>query len=266
MTAENCAGIIKASKKYNSFCDETILRISQDEIGKFKSDKDVVKSVKTKLHQITGAFIRDDDIKKAHTLLENISPDNLSDTVGRILALHASSAERMGFADELYRDIFAVTGEDGPIFDIACGFNPFYTHMLSGAGNRKYYATDINTNIISLLDEFFKFTGISGTAFAGDILYRIPDISVNNVFLFKILPLIEQQKKGYSQQLINQLSTEFITITFPTKSLSGKNVGMASFYGDFMESRFPADKFEYCFKKEYSNELLFIIRKKVQLG
>jgi hypothetical protein len=66
MTAESCAEIIKSSKKYNSVCDETILRISENEIGKYKSDKEVIKSVKTKLHQITGAFIGGEEIKKAH--------------------------------------------------------------------------------------------------------------------------------------------------------------------------------------------------------
>lgn len=266
MTAESCAEIIKSSKKYGSVCDETILRISENEIGKYKSDKEVIKSVKTKLHQITGAFIGGEEIKKASSLLENINPDNLSDTIGCILALHASSAERMGFSDELYRDIFAVTGNIGPILDIACGFNPFFIPLMPGGNSLKYYATDINVEIIGLLNEFFRLTGTTGSAFAGDILYRTPDLKVHNVLLFKILPLIEQQQKGYSQQLINQLNTEFITITFPTKSLSGKNVGMARFYGDIMESRFPTVRFEYCLKKEYSNELLFIIRKKVQLG
>jgi 16S rRNA (guanine(1405)-N(7))-methyltransferase len=268
MTAETCAGIVRESKKYGSVCDETILRIASEEICKYRSDKDVIKSVKTKLHQITGAFIGEDDIKRADALLTGMNKDrgDIKDTVNKILSLHASSSERAGFVDELYRDIFSTSGSGGTVLDIACGFNPFYVMSRNYAAEIKYHATDINVKIIDLLNKFFRLAGVGGVAYASDILYRIPSDRFQNVFLFKIIPLLEQQRKGYVRQLINRLDSEFFTITFPTKSLSGRNCGMCAFYSDFMRNSFPADKFEYCLAKEYSNELLFIIRKKEQLG
>lgn len=112
----------------------------------------------------------------------------------------------------------------------------------------------------------FTSTNINGCAFANDALYKTPDVQVQNVFLFKIIPLLEQQQKGYSKILIDQLQSEFFTITFPTKSLSGKNVGMYQFYDEFMKNCFTENEFEYCLQKEYLNELLYIIRRRNQSG
>ena len=73
MEIDACIHAVKATKKYNFICDETVVRIVQNEIVKFKSEKDVVKSVKTKLHQITGAFISEDSTEQAFALLK--TPD-----------------------------------------------------------------------------------------------------------------------------------------------------------------------------------------------
>jgi len=254
MEIDSYIKIIKANKKYNSICDETIIRIVQNEANKYKSEKDIIKSAKNKLHQISGAFINENNINKAFGLLKNLNEE----AVYKILSLHVSSLERKDFINEMYKDIIFIAGNNCSVLDIACGFNPFYMSNFF----KKYYAADINIKIIDLLNYFFNCADINGHAFANDILYKIPDIQVNNTFLFKIIPLLEQQKKGYSKILLDRLSSEFFTITFPTKSLSGKNVGMFNFYNNFMKSNFHETEFEYCFIKEYLNELLYIIKRR----
>ena len=262
MNVEYCAGIIKASKKYNRVCPETITRIVQNEIGKFKSEKDVVKSVKNKLHIITGAFAGEECINRAFKLLETSDANPADETIYKILALHASSAERTTFMGDMYKDIFVVTGAEGPILDIACGFNPFCIPLIPELTRNKYRATDINIKITELLNRFFALTGLDAQAYATDIIYKIPDFYTHNVFLFKTLPLLERQQKGFSKKLIDRLDSGFFSITFPTKTLSGKNVGMYKFYNEFMENCFAKTEFEYCLQKEYSNEILYIIRRK----
>jgi len=265
LNAEYYAEIIKASKKYGNICPETIIRIVRSEIGKFNSEKDAVKSVKTKLHKITGAFLGEERIRQAYKLLESLSENTADELIYKILALHASSAERMTFTKEMYKDIFSVTGAEGPILDIACGFNPFCIPLMPEPAQNKYRATEINVKITELLNRFFALTGSSACAYATDIIYTIPDFYTHNVFLFKTLPLLEQQQKGYSKILIDRLDSEFFSITFPTKTLSGKNVGMYKFYNEFMENCFAKNEFEYCLQKEYFNEILYIIRRKKAL-
>ncbi|MCL2321544.1 MAG: hypothetical protein FWC47_05475 [Oscillospiraceae bacterium] len=256
MNIEDCVNTIKASKKYNSICDETIIRISENEMKKNKSDKEIIKSVKTKLYQISGAFISDDSIKFIYKNYE------LSKSFPMVEALHSSTAERISFAKEMYRDIFSVTGDECSILDIGCGLNPFFLGNMKKLYGGKYFATDINLKLIKLLNIFFASTNIDGHAFPNDVLYKVPDIHVENVFLFKILPLFEQQQKGSSKRIIEEIDSEYFTITFPTKTLSGKNVGMKNFYNNFIKNNFTEEEFEYCFEKEYINELLYIIKKK----
>jgi len=241
--------LIKTSKKYSNICDETIHRIIADEIKKYKSEKDVVKSVKTKLHQISEAFF---DSK-------NIDKINIKGDITQIMRYHVSTLERIDFVFEMYDDIFANLLKYDTILDIACGFNPF---MLPFLKVNHYYAVDINIDNVNLLNEFFRINNLNGTAYAGDVLYKIPEIESGVVFLFKILPLLEQQKKGYSKFLLKNLKSDYFVITFPTKSLSGKDYGMFNFYRNFMKENFPDPDYEYVFEREYKNELLIIIKRR----
>lgn len=262
MNIDDCVHVIKSSKKYSLICDQTIIRIVKKEAEKHKSEKDIIKSAKTKLHQISGVFIGEDSIRQVYKLMETLHENNVNEVINKILSLHASSTERMNFIGEMYNDIFLITGNEGSVLDIACGFNPFYIPCMSISDQGKYYAADINIKIIDLLNCFFSLTGINGHAFANDVLYKTPDVPVHNVFLFKIIPLLEQQQKGFTGILIDQLRSDFFTVTFPTKTLSGKNVGMYQYYDEFMKNRFAESDFEYCFQKEYFNELLYIIKRR----
>ena len=261
MNLDDCLAAIKASKKYRAICDETIRRLVAGESRKYRTEKELIKSVKTQLHQISGVFIDEGSIKRASGLLDGLSGPPTEETIREILSLHTSSRERLGFIEEMYGDIFAVTGSGGAILDLACGFNPFFLPLMPTVSPAKYYATDINVHLIALINEFFAQTGINGHACASDVLFKVPDIEAQNVLLLKIVPLLEQQQKGFAKTLIGQLKSEFFTLTFPTKSLSGKNVGMYQFYDRFMQENFAKKDFEYCLQKENHNEIIYVIRR-----
>ena len=154
MNIDNCIHAIKASKKYNCICDEIIIRMVKNEIVKYNSEKDVIKSVKTRLHQITGAFIDEDSMKQAFGLLLTLNDQSMNEKIKKILSLHTSSMERMSFMEEIYEDIFSITGNDGAILDIACGFNPFFLPLFLKTNKIMYYATDINVKLIDLIHCF----------------------------------------------------------------------------------------------------------------
>jgi len=264
MKAAELYSSVRASRKYANVCDETLLRLCEEEARKQRSDRDAVKAVKTELHAITGAFIGQRELCEAGRLLSEweAASDDLGERdeiLRKILSLHKSSAERLRFLREMYADISRVAGE-GPVFDIACGFGPFAAPFLEGASN--YFATDIDTGAVSLANRFLKLSGIPGGAFAGDVLYKIPGTPANNVLLLKLLPLLERRRQGYAARLVSNLPSRFFTISFPTRSLSGRNVGMYGFYGGFMRASFPEGEYEYMFEREYANELLFIIRRR----
>ena len=258
---EKIVEVVRASKKYGIVCDETVMRIAAEEAGRQKSEKAAVKAVKTRLHQITGAFISPDKLKTAGRLLDEMGEENREEIIRQVLGLHTSSAERMGFAREMFEDIFAVTGRDGVILDIACGLNPLFMGLMDGVEQLEYHGVDINVGAVALVNRFFEMSEVCGRAIAGDVLYQVPEVAADHVFLFKILPLLEQQRKGSSRALVEGLKAKWFTISFPTKTLSGKNVGMHQFYRAFMGAQFGDGAFEVCLEKEYENELVYVIKR-----
>ena len=252
MNKENIFNNIVSSKKYKNICNCTINRIIDEEIKKYKKEALVIKSVKNKLHQIHGTFLQEKDLKKVDEYINNNETDE-------ILKLHTSTNERINFYNEFYKEIFNVTGNPKSIMDIACGFNPFsykYMHI----DTLEYYVYDINEDNISLLNKYFNKFNINGIAKSLDILCDIPDNKVDVTFLFKILPLIEQQRKDYTINIMNNINSEYIIVTFPTRSVTGKNKGMKEYYCDYFENLIK-DNFKVLKAINFVNELVYIIKK-----
>jgi 16S rRNA (guanine(1405)-N(7))-methyltransferase len=248
---------VKNSKKYNSIYDETIRRICAEEQSKFNKRKEIVKSIKNKLHQISksyflGSFSR--EIKRLDNG-EEIDINNL-------LKAHTSTNERLSFSEEFYDDIFGVVGKVDSILDIACGLNPIMLgeyFSLKGFEVKEYIAQDINLGALKAVNCYFDVAKRPVTIEASDLLITIPAVSTELALLLKIVPLLEQQKKDYYAQVINDLQTGYIVVTFPTKTMSGKNVGMSDYYRNLFNDFILSSDFKVLFTKEYDNELLYIL-------
>ena len=57
------------SGKYSDVCPDTVARLSAQAAARFRSPKEADKAVKGALHQITGAFMTPDELKRARKLL-----------------------------------------------------------------------------------------------------------------------------------------------------------------------------------------------------
>ena len=80
------------------------------------------------------------------------------------------------------------------------------------------------------------------------------------VFLFKALPVLEQQEKGISKKILNNLKFNYAVVTFPVKSINGQEKGMKRYYEkSFLD--LIKDKFSIITEIHYTNELVFIIKK-----
>jgi 16S rRNA (guanine(1405)-N(7))-methyltransferase len=146
---------IKSSRKYAGICEETILRLINSEALKCRKSKDVVKSVKNRLHLITGAFLNETDLIKARRHLDGWNESDPADIARSLLALHASSRERLDFYPELLGDIFNVTGA-GSVLDLACGFNPIAMALNGSCPVTEYFAADIHFEMVELVGRFFS--------------------------------------------------------------------------------------------------------------
>ncbi len=255
---------VTLSKKYAHICHDTIAGIAAAEYPKHKDDKTRLKAVKNKLHQISGSFLTEKEISCAGDIITTTDWNNKQgrdSSCRALLAMHTSTRERLLFFELLYRDIFSITGKPDSIIDIACGFNAFALPLLQIADNVQYLGFDISLKAVSLINHFFAAMQINGKAEGADALYS--DLSKkqhhNLALLFKILPLLERQQKGYGAKQLSNLNADYIAISFPTKTMSGKSVGMAQSYNAYMLQTASEAGKKIVYQSEYSNEMLFIL-------
>jgi len=211
------------------FAADALLRLAQDACRRYPKAKEAEKAVKTALHQMTGMFVSDSEVKRGHKLL--CDPDLAGRELSlALLGLHASSRERLETLEALYHAIFSAVGEVHSILDIGCGLNPIALPFMGCGEEVSYHACDVNLKTIELVNAYFTRIGRQPTAFGYDILSGGPLPRADLCYLFKVLPLLEQQEKGGAARFLANLDATHIAVTFPLRTLSGRNVGMENFY------------------------------------
>lgn len=228
---------VKLSSKYRGINEKTILEIINIELPKHKNEKSLVKAVKNKLHQIYGAFLNRQDVEKVKDLLSKLKEGEkgIEKIVNEILKLHQSTRERIGIYEDIYKEIFKITGKPNSILDLACGLNPFSIPFMNIEGPILYHAYDIDSTLIETINEFLSILGYQRLAKRKDVLFEDIEDQADICFIFKFLPIAEQVKKGLSIELLYKLSCRFIIVSFPLKSISGREKGMLKNYSRIFE-------------------------------
>jgi len=242
------------SKNYSMLCPDLIKRIISEESKKFKKEKDVIKSVKNKLHTNVDLFF--DNLKIKSLINADLKNDKV---IIELLKAHTSTNERLEIVQTLYFDVFKKLKKVNSILDLACGLNPLYIPFVPELQNKKYLALDVNINTTNLLNRFFEDRNINGKALTCDIMSKIPNEYYDVAFMFKIVPLIESQRKNFLAEFLNSLNVKYIIVTFPTKTVSGKNVNMEQNYSTKFLDFCKINNKKVIFNKNYSNEAVFII-------
>nr|AMP53145.1 ArmA_Rmt [uncultured bacterium] len=244
---------LSVNKKYRDVCPDTIRRVIAECEGRYKKAKDMDKAVREKLHGITSAFMSEHEYKKARVLAGEFSPENLES----LLACHASTRERLPLAamDALYGRIFELTGVPAALLDLACGINPVY--FLARYPLMQVTGADISGQSINII------TRCGGRALHNDLLCTdsIPAERYDVALLFKILPLLDRQQEGSAMEVLNAVNAKFIVVSFPTRTLGGRNVGMEDNYSAWMDAHLPENR-EIAARFTTDNELFYILKEK----
>ena len=234
-----------ASKKYRDVCPDTIRRVIAECEGRYKKAKDMEKAVREKLHGITSAFMTETEYKRASE----------SESIEEILSCHASTRERMPLSamDDLCARIFPEA--PASILDLACGLNPVY--LAAKYPDARITGVDISGQSVSIMQK----RGID--ARHGDLLCAgsIPMERYEAALLFKILPLLERQKSDSAMETLLHIHAERIIISFPTRTLGGRNVGMEENYSAWMEAHLPENRF-ISDRFTTENELVYLLKEK----
>ena len=242
------------SSKYRDVCPDTVARLEAQAAARYKSAKEADKAVRAALHQITGAFMTPDELKRARRLLAGSEAEPAL-ALQETLRLHASTRERLPHIGEFY-DALLSPLKAHTLLDLACGLNPLYL----GSTGYAVRGVDISGGCVGLVNDWAEARGWDVSAQCADLLCEPPLPEADAALAMKLLPVLEQQEKGAALRLMRRVPAPVIIVTFPMKTLGGRSIGMESHYSAWFEAAVQAD-FEILRRETLFGELCYTVRR-----
>ena len=229
--------ILKEVNKKRPYCI-AVERSDERSLKRNKTVKAVIRRVRASLFLLHGAYYGKRSgvrYKLLDKLEKNIHVDEqkVTDLHKKILHCHTSTRERMRFYEELYRNIFAVTGIPKSILDLGCGMNPT-SYPFMHLGNIIYIASDFSQVDCDFVKNYFDIIAaqypLQGRTLcinlldsAGiDALQGLPPVDV--CFLFKVSDLIDRKEHKPTEKVVQAVNAHYVIVSFSTKTLSGERM------------------------------------------
>lgn len=255
---------VSRSEKYAQLAGTLVSRITWEESKKHKSKQDIVQSARTRLHQLTGAYLTPKIdyaqwLDKFKSLASN-DQEALKSTSLQMMRLHASTAERLAVLPTFFQTTLASISPVKSVLDLACGLNPLSIPWMPLADGFSYFASDVVSPLVYFLWHYFELFGIPGNASILDLSYSIPSQSVQLALLMKTLPLMEQIEHGLAQKILDNLNAEHILVTYPLRSLGGRKKGMEETYRSQFD-QLVAGRGWKIQEFSFTNEVAFLVTK-----
>ena len=225
---------VSRSQKYAQLAGTLVARVTKEAAKKHKSQQDIIQSARTRLHQLTGAYLAPKiDYAQWLDKFKSLDPNDrlgLESTSLSMMRLHASTYERLEVLPTFFQTTLASISPVKSVLDLACGLNPLSIPWMPLAENYIYHASDVVKPLIEFLGAYFEVFGFNGNASILDLSFSIPSQPVQLALLMKTLPLMEQIEPGLSQKILENLKAEHILVTYPLRSLGGRRKGMEETY------------------------------------
>jgi 16S rRNA (guanine(1405)-N(7))-methyltransferase len=253
---------VRSSPKYAHIAGSFIRRIGRRELNNRRSQKEALKAVKNKLHQAAGAYLA--ETPPYESWLAKISAAARKDDLAALVEIcrqamghHASTRERLPFIDSFYQQIFAALPPVHSVLDIACGLNPLSLPLMPLPEQFRYYAVDIYEDLAAFLNAFFRLLETEGGAWAEDVIESPLDIQVDLALALKAIPCLERVDRTAGERLLDSLQANHLVVSFPARSLGGKQKGMVANYEAHFRSLTSGRGWKVQ-RLEFPNELVFI--------
>jgi len=274
---------IGKSPKYRNVCADVVRNVGARELAARRNWKDAVKATKNRLHQVGGAYwdtpishAQGAWLRQMRSAVETGDPAELRRICAEAMAHHSSTRERLTVLDQFYVQTLAGLPPPRVVLDIACGLNPLALPWMPFAPLRTlpfspletgllspdvhYYAYDMYTDLAGFLNEFLEIAGVQGQAEACDVIQSPPTRRAGLALLLKAVPCAEQQDRLAGARLLETLQAEHLLVSFPVRSLGGRDKGMLDNYEAHVQE-LVRDKPWSVQRFEFSTELAFLIHK-----
>lgn len=251
--------------KYKTIQPGLIARLAEREIAKGRKQKEAIKEVSGKLHQIGGAYFK---LAPQYTRwteeLQSLPTDPQHEDVRafclQTMQAHSSTAERLPILEDFFKHILAPIGKVDALFDLACGLNPLALPWMPLSAEAHYYGCDIFSDLVAFDNAFLKHFGIQTFLDHTDVFNYEFTQPVKLALLLKSLPCLEQLEKGAVLRLLEAIPAEYLLVSYPIHSLGGRSKGMRKTYSTQFEVLSTGKNWKVrCY--EFSSELAFLVKK-----
>jgi 16S rRNA (guanine(1405)-N(7))-methyltransferase len=263
---ERLVEAVTANPRYEVILPALVRRVAGEELTKGRAFKETVTAVRSRLHQVGGAFQEKRiDFNRWEGKLRAIGSGRtdpaLKEFCRGMMEEHTSTRERLPILEQFYGETLAGLAPIRSVVDLACGLNPLALPWMPLAEGAAYFACDIYSNLADFLQIFFSHLGVAGKAETCDLTQDIPPHTAQLALVLKTLPCLEQLDKDASLRLLDGVRAEHILVSYPVHSLGGKGKGMWQNYTAHFEALAKLRGWTYQ-RFEFSSELAFLVDKR----
>lgn len=256
---------VQSHAKYQSITPEIVQRLAADALRRGLQGKTAVKEVRSKLHQIGGAYFKQrPDVRLWHSKLVSLPPHPedpaLKNFCRAAMQTHASTAERVPILGSFFQTCLASIAPVSSVIDLACGLNPLAIPWMPLSSGCSYHACDIYLDMLGFISRFLRHMEIDGSAEPCDLVSYVPPYTAQLAFLLKTIPCLEQLDKTIALPLLRSIPAEHILVSFPVRSLGGTKKGMPNFYRDHFYNITAGQDWKIT-EFSFSSELAFLVEK-----
>ena len=256
---------VKESPKYAQLDAPLVKQIASEELRNQKDEKTALKTTRTRLHRLAGAFITTKlDYTKWEDIFKDIPEDNQearNEAAKQMMKLHVSTQERLPFLESFYQQALASIIPIHSVLDLACGLNPLAIPWMPLADDAIYYACDVVEPMLGFIQNYFEIINQNGEAFSSNLLTAIPSQKVELAIMLKLLPILDQVDPSASKRLLDSVQANHFLISYPSKSLGGREKGMKQTYTQHFSRLVEGLTFSSILHFDFPNETVYLLSK-----
>ncbi len=260
---DDLVNAVRAGSDYRTLNLELVRWVAQRELPKNRSLKEAVKAVRSKLHQVGGAYLPaglrpENFIGEIQKLGSDWQDESLHAFCRDSMALHASTRERLPIVEEFFNVTLGGLAPLRSVLDLACGLNPLALPWMPLAKDVEYTSCDVYADLVRVVNHFFAHAGVNGKAFECNLVEQTAFPQAQVTLLLKTLPCLEQLDKEIGVRLLDAIPGPHILVSFPARSLGGRAKGMPQNYERHFNDLVAGKNWQVQ-RFEFASELAFLI-------
>lgn len=237
--------------------------IAGQELSKGNGDKQALKQLKARLHQAVLAY--EADARSLRRLAERFDEASehgrglVMETALSGLMLHASTKERSVDTEGFYPRLFDGIRADS-VLDLGCGLNPLFLPWMGLTDGVRYMAYDASSACGLAVSSFFRAWGARGSFQQCDLSEEVPSEEADLALMMKLIPTLDRIRPGLGLEVLDGVKAPIVAVTFPTRSLGGRQKSMERNYSEGFESELVKRGWLHT-RMIIGHELAYIVRK-----